>query len=215
MLVDSVLGMYRDGWFPMHDPEEGEVRWVQPHLRGIIPLEPEGFHIPRTLRSRIRRSRFRVTTDSCFQTVMRECAVPTKGRESTWIDESIRELFEVLHRAGHAHSIEAWRTSPDGDELLVGGLYGLAIGSVFCGESMFSRPNLGGSDASKVCLVHLVHHLRRRGFSLLDTQLVNQHLVRFGCREMKRGDYLRHVSSAAAAHVPWDPFEPEKLAAEL
>lgn len=211
-LVDEVLRLYRHGWFPMND-QDGRVRWVQPGERGIIPLDNR-FHISGTLRARVRSGRYTITTDRAFGAVIRACAAPAKGRDETWLDDSIINAFELLHRAGHAHSIEAWRPGASGD-VLVGGLYGLVLGSVFCGESMFSRPALGGTDASKVCLVHLVGHLRRRGFVMLDAQMMNEHLERFGCYAMPREDYLRTVEAHAAEHRDWPPFEPERTRAEV
>ncbi|MBK9188766.1 MAG: leucyl/phenylalanyl-tRNA--protein transferase [Phycisphaerales bacterium] len=201
--VDALLTHYAQGWFPMLDPDEEVVRWVQPAMRFLLPLEDGGFHIPRTLRSRVRAARFEVTCDRAFGRVIRACAETRPGREETWLDPSIIDAFELLHRAGHAHSLEAWHNAE-----LVGGLYGLCVGSVFCGESMFSRPHLGGTDASKVCLVHLVHHLRRCGFTLLDAQLHSDHLARFGATEVPRARYLAMLRKAAPDHRAWLPFDP-------
>lgn len=215
------MGMYAQGWFPMHDSGndgKGEVRWVQPHHRGIIPLDPAVFRVPRSLRQRVRGGGFVITCDKVFDRVIRECAAPAKGREETWLDPTIIGLFELLHRAGLAHSVEAWApatrdagtTRLELSHTLVGGLYGLCVGSVFCGESMFSRPALGGTDASKVCLVHLVEHLRARKFTLLDAQLTNTHLEQFGAFEMPRGEYLKHLDEASAARVTWGKFDPAR-----
>lgn len=216
--VEHLLSLYRQGWFPMHEEwEDGkaETRWVQPNSRGIIPLEAERFHIPSTLRARVRGGKFEITSDESFARVIHECGQPAKGREGTWLDGEIVAAFLLLHKAGHAHSIEAW-TIHEGQRTLVGGLYGLALGRVFCGESMFSRPALGGTDASKVCLVHLVHHLRCRGFVLLDSQLSNEHLTQFGCHEIPREQYLEVLKDHAAVHagVEWKPWEPERTQME-
>lgn len=215
--VTHLLSLYRQGWFPMHETwEDGatETRWVQPQSRGIIPLEADRFHIPSTLKSRVKSGSFEITTDHAFARVIEECGTPAPGREGTWLHDEIIEAFLLLHDAGHAHSIEAWK-SDNGERVLVGGLYGLALGRVFCGESMFSRPNLGGTDASKVCLVHLVHHLRRREFVLLDSQLTNEHLAQFGCYEMARPDYLKTLAEHGASEVAWLPFEPQRTRSEV
>ncbi len=208
-LVDGFLRMYRDGWFPMLMEEGPGVEWVQPEHRAIIPLD-DRFKVSKTLAQRVRSGRFIVTHDRAFGEVIRACAAPAKGREDTWLDPSIIDAFLVLHKAGHAHSVEAWLPPagrrdggvPEGS-VLVGGLYGLGVGSVFCGESMFSRPELGGTDASKVCLVNLVQHLRKRGFTLLDAQLSSEHLERFGMYEMPKNDYVAHVAAHAEADVTW------------
>lgn len=214
--TDAALALYRDGWFPMNDPDANEVHWVQPNNRGIIPLEPHKFRIPRSLRSVVRSNRFLITSDVAFHAVTRECALPAKGRQSTWLHPAIIDLFSHLHLAGLAHSVEAWTfTNQASPPTLVGGLYGLALGNVFCGESMFSRPALGGSNASKVCLVHLVHHLRRRGFVLLDAQMTNDHLEQFGCFTMPREDYLALLAQAPENPPAWHPFEPDLAVAHL
>jgi leucyl/phenylalanyl-tRNA--protein transferase len=212
--VDAVLEMYRQGWFPMYEHEDDKVHWVQPRRRGIVPLQADRFHVPRTLRARVRGGRFTLTTDAAFGEVIRACAAPAPGRESTWLSPDIVELYELLHCAGLAHSVEAW-LGEGASRVLVGGLYGLAVGSVFCGESMFSRPDRGGTDASKVCLVHLVHHLRRRGFTMLDAQLTNRHLAQFGSREIPQTGYLAHVEAHAGDERPWQPWEPEATVRDL
>ncbi|MCE7973586.1 MAG: leucyl/phenylalanyl-tRNA--protein transferase [Leptolyngbya sp. PLA1] len=209
-LVDAVLSLYREGWFPMHDEDTGEVQWVQPRNRGILPLEPHAFRTSRSLRAAVRNRGFVLTTDRAFADVIRRCAAPARGREQTWLSDEIIELFELLHAAGHAHSLEVWlHDSATTAPRLVGGLYGLALGGVFCGESMFSSPESGGTDASKVALVHLVHHLRSRGFSLLDAQLTNEHLAQFGCHEISQPRYLRLLGELRDHPVPWLPFQPE------
>lgn len=211
-VVEGVLGMYREGWFPMYEESDSAehrgIDWVQPQRRGIIPLEPDRFRVSRSLRAKVRRGEFSVSSDEAFGEVIRACAAPAEGRGGTWLCAEIVEAFEVLHKAGHAHSVEAWVETEDGERRLVGGLYGLALGSVFCGESMFSRPESGGTDASKVCLVHLVHHLRARGFALLDAQMTNGHLERFGCYEMPREEYLSILREASRSIRGWTPFDP-------
>lgn len=207
-LVQAILGAYREGWFPMADPGTGRVQWVQPERRGIVPLDPGGLKLSRSLRQRLRSGAFTVRADTAFERVIRACAEAGPGREETWIDGSIIGAYVILHRAGHAHSVEAWLHGEDGREVLVGGLYGVRHGAAFFGESMFSRPALGGTDASKVCLAHLVSHLRRRGFTLLDTQLWNPHMGTLGCIEIPREDYLRRLEAAWDTPARWEPFEP-------
>ncbi|MBX3390738.1 MAG: leucyl/phenylalanyl-tRNA--protein transferase [Phycisphaeraceae bacterium] len=221
-VVADVLGAYSKGWFPMAQPDrrteagETEIEWVQPHRRAILPLD-QRFHIPRSLVQRVRSGRFRVTTDRAFEAVIRGCAsVPRtspdgEGANSAWLAPDIIDAFLLLHKHGHAHSVEAWIESPGAKAKLVGGLYGLALGKIFCGESMFHRADLGGTDASKVCLVHLVCHLRARGFELLDAQLANPHTAQFGMFEMPRTEYLARLSALAPQKVEWAPFEPARL----
>ena len=191
--VDALLQAYRSGWFPMADGETGEVAFYTVGIRCVIPLD-ERFHVSRSLAQRVRSGRFEIRIDTAFAQVIRACAAerPDGG---TWIDPVIIRSFERLHAAGHAHSVEAWR-----DGALVGGLYGVAIGGAFFGESMFSLPERGGTDASKVCLVHLVERLRARGFALLDSQYSNPHISRFGAQEIAESEYLRRL--AAAVELP-------------
>lgn len=191
--VDALLQAYRSGWFPMADAETGEVAFYTVGIRCVIPLDGR-FHVPQSLARRVRSGRFEIRIDTAFAHVIRACAAerPDGG---TWIDPIIIRSFEHLHAAGHAHSVEAWR-----EGTLVGGLYGVAIGGAFFGESMFSLPERGGTDASKVCLVHLVHRLRVRGFALLDSQYSNPHIMRFGAQEITESEYLRQL--AAAVDLP-------------
>lgn len=198
-ILREVLAMYRRGWFPMHDDERGVVEWVQPRSRWLLPLDDK-FHVGHSLGQRVRSGRYVITCDRAFGEVIRACAEPGRGRERTWLNDDIITLFEGLHRAGHAHSVEAW--AGKGEKTLVGGLYGLALGRVFCGESMFSMAGVG-TDASKVCLVHLVEHLRTRGFVVLDAQLPNPHLAQFGMYEMARDKYLRLVERHGEEKVDW------------
>jgi len=191
--VDALLQAYRSGWFPMADSETGEVAFYTVGVRCVIPLDG-GFRVPDSLARRVRSGRFEVRISTAFGRVIRECAA-TRQDERSWIDGTIIRSFERLHEAGHAHSVEAWR-----DGALVGGLYGVTIGGAFFGESMFSRPDLGGTDSSKVCLVHLVERLRARGFALLDSQYSNPHIMRFGAQEISEAEYLRHL--AAAVDLP-------------
>lgn len=196
---ELLLWAYGRGIFPMADPITGEMGWYSPDPRGIIPLA--GFRIPRNLARAVRQGRFSIRSDGAFEVVMRACARPRSQDDLPWIDERLISAYVGLHRLGNAHSVEAWL-----DRELVGGLYGVHIGAAFFGESMFVFPKLGGSNASKICLVHLVDHLRRRGFTLLDTQFVNEHLQQFGCLEIPRAEYLRRLADAIARPVSWDPF---------
>lgn len=209
--------MYSDGWFPMNLGDAG-TQWVQPRDRGLIPLD-ERFRVPRSLRSKVRSGKFTITSDIALPRVLRGCSAPGRGREDTWLTPDIIEVVELLHRAGHAHSVEAWLPGsparPGDPGVLVGGLYGVALGAVFCGESMFSLPDLGGTDASKVCLVHLVHHLRRRGFAVLDAQLTNEHLEQFGCYEIPTPAYIELLRGHREHTRSWAPFEPDGTITEL
>ena len=191
-----LLWAYRRGIFPMADPDSGRIDWYSPDPRGIVPLDR--FRVPRNLAREVRKSRFDIRTDTCFEEVMRRCAAPRPQEGSTWIDERLVAAYLELHRMGCAHSVEAWL----GDEM-VGGLYGVHIGGAFFGESMFVRPDEGGTNASKICLVHLVERLRRQGFTLLDTQFWNEHLEQFGCEEIDRAEYLRRLAAAVDLDVSW------------
>jgi leucyl/phenylalanyl-tRNA--protein transferase len=169
--------------------------WVSPEQRGIIPLDR--FHVPQRLARTVRSGRFAVTSDRAFPDVMRGCAEPAAGREQTWINDEILRLYAALHAGGHAHSVECWQ-----DGKLAGGLYGVALGGAFFGESMFSRER----DASKVALVHLVGGLRRGGFVLLDTQFLTKHLAHFGAYEVPRPQYLVLLHQAIAQTTIWPEF---------
>lgn len=211
-ILDQILSAYRRGWFPMADVHTGAIQWHNPETRGVIPLD--GLRISRSLRQRVRSGRFVVTSDRAFTPTIVGCADP--HRPGAWIDETIVRTYRMLHDAGYAHSLEAWLPAgEDGKPLLVGGLYGVAIGGAFFGESMFSRPDLGGTDASKVCLVHLVAHLRRRGYRLLDTQMWSWHLESLGCQEVERDAFLPMLAAAVRVRVgAWAPFEPSPMDAE-
>jgi leucyl/phenylalanyl-tRNA--protein transferase len=181
----------------------GKIDWFCPDPRGVFPLDPpDAFHVPRNLAREMRRRRFQIQCDTQFESVMRSCAQPRSRHNPSWINEQLIQSYTQLHRMGHGHSIEAWH---EGN--LVGGLYGVQLGGAFFGESMFSRPELGGSNSSKVCLVHLVNHLRKRGFTLLDTQYWNEHLDQFGCVEIPAEEYLRRLNESVRLPVTWGPFE--------
>ncbi len=201
-----MLKAYRLGLFPMAETRHGNrLYWLDPEQRGILPLD--GFHLPRKLGRLVRSNRFTITADQDFPAVIASCASAREGRDDTWINADIELLFTELARRGHAHSIE---TRLDG--ALVGGLYGVAIGGAFFGESMFSNV----SDASKAALVHLVARLRLSGFTLLDTQFVTAHLARFGALEVSRVEYKLMLARAVGMPGRWsgDP-DPAELAAEL
>jgi len=168
--------------------EDGEIYWHEPDPRAILPLD--AFHMPRSLRRALRRQLFEVRRDTAFTAVIRACAAPRPGRETTWINDEIIEAYHLLHRLGYAHSVETWR-----DGRLVGGLYGVALGGLFAGESMFSVE----TDASKVALVHLVQHLRANGFQLLDVQYTTAHLLRFGVIEIPAWVYQKRLAEALKA----------------
>ncbi len=203
---ELMLLAYRIGQFPMAVSRTStELRWLDPRLRGHLPLD--GFHLPRRLLRTVISGPYTVTVDHDFPATIAGCAAPAPGREDTWINPTIERLFTELHHQGHAHSVE---TRQDG--ALVGGLYGVVIGGVFFGESMFSMAR----DASKVALVHLVARLRLGGFRLLDTQFVTRHLSQFGAIEVPRMDYKLLLAEAVemATHFPADP-DPGLLAAEF
>ncbi|WP_409410696.1 leucyl/phenylalanyl-tRNA--protein transferase [Brevundimonas sp.] len=165
--------------------DDPRVFLVEPDQRGIFPLD--GFHIPTRLKRTVRTEPFDIRVNTAFLSVVDACASPAKGREDTWINGPIRRLYGELHALGHAHSVECWK-----DEVLVGGLYGVTLGSAFFGESMFSRM----TDASKVALVHLVARLKRGGFTLLDAQFITEHLMQFGAQEIPQSTYLRKLGPA-------------------
>jgi leucyl/phenylalanyl-tRNA---protein transferase len=191
---DLLLRAYAAGIFPMaEDADDPEVFWVDPDERGVLPLD--AFHLSRRLRRTVRQDLFEIRCDAAFEAVVRGCAEPRAERPRTWINDEIVRLYTALFRLGFAHSVESWH----GGEL-VGGLYGVALGGAFFGESMFARV----SDASKVALAHLVARLRWGRFRLLDTQFVTHHLRQFGAHEIPRSLYRRQLAQAleADAHFP-------------
>ncbi|WP_375209233.1 leucyl/phenylalanyl-tRNA--protein transferase [Hyphomonas jannaschiana] len=185
--TNDLLACYRRGVFPMGDArDDPNLFLVDPDMRGILPLDD--FHIPKRLKRRVRQEPYRVTADTAFTRVMEMCAESAEGRETTWINSTILNLYSALYREGHAHSVECWDESGD----LVGGLYGVAVGGAFFGESMFSR----ATDASKIALVHLAARLIEGGFTLLDAQFHNPHLEQFGLIEIPRADFKRRLKAA-------------------
>jgi leucyl/phenylalanyl-tRNA--protein transferase len=181
--ADTLLTAYASGWFPM-SIAPGDIRWYSPDPRGIIPLDT--FHAPRRLARTTRQERFEIRVDTDFRAVITACAARADA-DGNWIDNEIIESYCALHALGFAHSVETWQ-----DGALVGGLYGVALKGAFFGESMFHRAR----DASKVALVALVARLRARGFVLLDTQWVTDHLVQFGAIDIPRRRYLRMLEDA-------------------
>lgn len=189
---ELLLKAYATGVFPMADSaDDPEVFWVRPETRGVIPLD--GFHIPKSLAKTVRRAPFEIAFDRDFFAVIDACAEERDVRPTTWINGPIRQAYGQLFALGHCHTVEAWRNGE-----LAGGLYGVSLGRAFFGESMFSR----ATDASKICLVHLVERLRQRGFVLLDTQFTTEHLKRFGAIDVPRRKYealLENAMSGQAA----------------
>lgn len=192
-LADLVLTGYREGAFLMGDSRRGPLRWYAPRVRAVLPLD-ERFRVSRSLHKIVRSGRFEVRSDAAFAEVVRRCAAPAPSRPSTWITPEIERAYLELHDRGLAHSVETWL---DGE--LAGGLYGVALGGAFFGESMFSRVR----DASKVALVALVERLRAGGFVLLDIQFKTAHLARFGAYEVLREEYLRRLKHALRVHADW------------
>jgi leucyl/phenylalanyl-tRNA---protein transferase len=183
---DLLLRAYTVGVFPMADARDAKsVYWVEPKTRAILPLD--GFHLSKSLRKSLLSDRFETTSNKAFGSIVALCAESAEDRPSTWINDQIESAVAKLHRAGRAHSIETWL---DGE--LVGGLYGIALGRAFFGESMVSR----ATDASKIALAHLVARLRIGGFELLDCQFMTPHLASLGAIEISRKDYIVSLDSA-------------------
>lgn len=192
--VRRLVDAYAHGCFPWFS--EGEpVLWWSPDPRMV--LFPPELHVPRSLARRLRRGDFTVTADTAFGDVMAGCAEPREDEGGTWITGEMTAAYERLHAAGHAHSVEAWQ-----DGLLVGGLYGVSLGRVFFGESMYTRV----PDASKTAFVHLVRQLDRWGFGLIDCQMRTEHLARFGARDIPRAEFLARVRDLIALEAPPSPW---------
>ncbi|HWM46863.1 MAG TPA: leucyl/phenylalanyl-tRNA--protein transferase [Xanthobacteraceae bacterium] len=197
---EVLLKAYACGIFPMAErADDPALYWVEPEMRGIIPLT--GFHVPARLARTVRAERFTVVANRDFDAVIDGCAQPAAGRAHTWINQRIRKLYRGLFDIGHCHTIEAY----DGD-VLVGGLYGVSMGAAFFGESMFHRAR----DASKVALVHLVARLKAGGFRLLDTQFVTEHLKTFGAYEVPRRQYHKLLSDALASDADFLAIPPDR-----
>jgi len=188
----TLLDAYAHGIFPW-PTSDGTVYWWSPDPRAVLPLD--GLHISRSLARTLRSGRLRCTLDQAFAAVVAGCA--DRPGEGTWITAGMAIAYEELHALGHAHSVEVW----DAGRTLVGGLYGVALGGAFMGESMFHRV----PDASKVALVHLADRLRRAGFALLDAQVPTPHLERLGARSVQRSEYLRRLEAALALNARLTP----------
>jgi leucyl/phenylalanyl-tRNA---protein transferase len=198
---ELLLQAYAAGIFPMAESrDDPHVFWVDPRVRGILPLD--GFHVSRSLARTIRQGRFRISFDTVFARVIDGCA----DRPETWINPTIRRLCLSLHELGSAHSAEVWQGTD-----LVGGVYGISLGGAFFGESMFStRP-----DASKVALAYLVDRLHEAGFVLFDTQFITPHLASLGAIEIPRADYRRRLTAAIEVRARFPPRAPVPAPQEL
>jgi leucyl/phenylalanyl-tRNA---protein transferase len=192
-----LLRAYAAGVFPMAESaNDPALYWIEPDERGIIPLD--GFHVSRSLAKRVRHRTYDIRIDTSFANVIKTCAEQTEARKETWINSRIISLYTQLHKIGCAHSVESWK---NGD--LVGGLYGVRIGSVFFGESMFAR----ATDASKVALVHLVARLKFGGFTLLDAQFQNAHLQQFGTLTLRKKEYHAKLEAAIEEDADFYAFD--------
>lgn len=194
---ELVLTGYLRGAFPMCEPETGRIEWFTCDPRAVVPLDAR-FRVSRSLERVVRSGRFEIRTDTAFAKVIARCARDRSDENRNWIGPEIIRTYCELHEMGFAHSVEAWR-----DGQLVGGLYGVALKGAFFGESMFSVPG-PGTDASKVCLVHLVNRLRRGGFIVCDSQYANEHMTRFGVYELPAKDYLSLLEDAVETDARWD-----------
>jgi leucyl/phenylalanyl-tRNA--protein transferase len=183
---EVVLAAYRQGCFPMADSRGGRLRWYRPQSRAVITWDR--WRVPKSL-SKVARNRrpYHITIDRAFERVIAACA----ERESTWISRDVEQLYTAMHTCGHAHSVEAWDSSGD----LVGGCYGLALGGIYCGESMFHR----APDAAKLCVMFLVERLQANGFAVLDCQQQTPHMERFGAYEIDEDAYAELL---AEHHAP-------------
>lgn len=200
---EILLRAYAVGLFPMAEKrDDSTLYWIDPEKRGILPLDR--FHIPRRLRRTLRSAPFDIRCDTAFAEIIAACATPADDRRETWINDEIIRLYTDLFELGRAHSVEAWH-----GDTLVGGLYGVTLGGAFFGESMFSLM----TNASKICLVHLIARLRKGGFRLLDTQFVTSHLSQFGATELHRSGYRQLLSSALDTNAEFHrELSPEELA---
>ena len=192
---ETIIKAYTIGVFPMasaHDSDD--IYFYEPDIRGVIPICPP--HIPKKLLKQVRQTHWTVTLDHDFRGVIEGCAEIREGRQDSWINPEIKRLYLSLHKMGFAHSLEVW----DGKQL-IGGLYGIHIGAAFFGESMFSR----ASNASKLALAHLMARLHYAGFSLLDAQFSNAHLLQFGLVEIPKNEFRSLLNGALRTHRDW-PF---------
>ncbi|KQN72828.1 leucyl/phenylalanyl-tRNA--protein transferase [Devosia sp. Leaf64] len=194
---ELIVRAYSAGIFPMsEDAADEDVFWVSPEWRGIMPLD--GFHASKSLRKAIRQSDWDIRVDTDWEGIIEGCATEGEDRSTTWINGTIRAVYGELFRRGVAHTVEVW----DGEDL-VGGLYGLAIGAAFFGESMFHRR----TDASKMAMAHLVERLNAGGFELLDTQFITPHLASLGGIEISRADYEDRLALALSSEGNWGALD--------
>ncbi|WP_428646141.1 leucyl/phenylalanyl-tRNA--protein transferase [Roseibium sp.] len=194
-----LLKAYACGLFPMAESaDDPGLFWLEPEHRGILPLD--SFHIPKRLKRTIRSDVFEIRVSTDFQGVIDGCAEPMPGRQKTWINREIRRLYGELFDMGYCHTVEAWQ-----DGALVGGLYGVSLNGAFFGESMFAFR----TDASKVCLAHLVARLIAGGYSLLDTQFVTEHLSKFGTVEVSQADYNKLLAKALQLETDFYALSPQ------
>jgi leucyl/phenylalanyl-tRNA--protein transferase len=194
---ELIVRAYRAGIFPMaEDAADNDIFWVSPDMRGILPLD--GFHASRSLRKAMRKSGWDIRVDTDWNGIIEGCATVGADRDSTWINSTIRAVYGELFSRGVAHTVEVWD-----DTELIGGLYGLAIGAAFFGESMFHRR----TDASKMAMTHLVDRLNAGGFELLDTQFLTEHLASLGGVEITRADYEDRLVRATSREADWHAWD--------
>ena len=191
---EALLSAYANGAFPMADPDSGRIHLFTCDPRCVFELDT--FTLPKATVRALRGGDLVIKLDTAFERVMRSCAAPRRQDDRSWISEEMVAAYAALHRLGHAHSVEAWR-----GDALVGGLYGVSLGGAFFGESMFVRPELGGTNASKACLAWLVGRMRERGFALLDSQYANDHVLSLGAVEISAAAYLRRLRAAVDLDV--------------
>lgn len=192
---ETVLDAYARGYFPMGD-EDGAIHWIVSDPRFVLPVG--ALHVPRSLARLERKQPFELRADTAFRRVMELCAQDRGGENLNWITPRMIDVYEALHRHGFAHSIEAWLGG-----VLVGGLYGVSIGAAFFGESMFTRRELGGDNASKLCLLELDRRLVAGGFQLLDSQEANPHMSQFGGSTLPIEEYLERLDGALQVQARW------------
>ena len=191
---ETILKGYSLGIFPMSESfDDPKIYWINPKKRGVIPIKD--FKISKSLKKEIKKNKFKITINKNFHEVITNCAKKTKNRPKTWINKKIINSYSNLHEIGHAHSIEAWFQNK-----LVGGLYGVSLGSAFFGESMFSAM----SNASKICLVYLIANLKLKKFTLLDTQFINPYLKKLGAMEISREKYLKILGDSLKKNINFD-----------
>ncbi len=196
---ETILKGYSLGIFPMSESfDDPKIYWINPKKRGVIPIKD--FKISKSLKKEIKRNKFKITINKNFNEVITNCAKKTKNRPKTWINKKIIDSYSSLHELGHAHSIEAWFQNK-----LVGGLYGVSLGSAFFGESMFSTM----SNASKICLVYLIATLKKKGFALLDTQFINPYLKKLGAIEISRKKYLKILGNSLKKNINFNKKIPQ------